>query len=117
METIILEEWDGNKEIAIRETKDQLYYYRYNDRIYVVQKVKEEKKEMTEWEKQKKELDREKEGQSDPEGNGGDKEGLYLRDYIREHYSSEGIRPEAGTVENLHERDLPWRRGLQKYHL
>lgn len=60
VETIILEEWDGKKEIAIRETKDQLYYYRYNDRIYVVQKVKEEKKEMTEWEKQKKELDRRK---------------------------------------------------------
>ena len=60
VEVIILEEWDGKKEIAIEKAEDQLYYYRYNDRIYVVQKVKEEKKEMTEWEKQKKELDQRK---------------------------------------------------------
>lgn len=60
VETIILEEWDKKKGITIKETKDQLYYYRYSDRIYVVKRVKEEKKEMTEWEKQKKELDRRK---------------------------------------------------------
>ena len=52
--------WDNKKEISIKETEDQLYYYRYNDRIYVVKRVKEEKKEMTEWEKQKKELDQRK---------------------------------------------------------
>lgn len=57
---IRLEEWDGKKEIAIEKTEDQLYYYRLHDCIYVVQKVKEEKKEMTEWEKQKKELDQRK---------------------------------------------------------
>ena len=60
VEVVILEEWDGKKEIAIKETKDQLYYYRYNDRIYVVKKVKEEKKALTEHEKQKKELDQRK---------------------------------------------------------
>lgn len=60
VEVIILEEWDGKKEIAIKETKDQLYYYRYNDRIYVVKKVKEEKKALTEYEKQKKEIDQRK---------------------------------------------------------
>ena len=57
---IRLEEWDGKKEIAIEKTEDQLYYYRLNDCIYVVQKVKEEKKELSEWEKQKKELDQRK---------------------------------------------------------
>lgn len=60
VEVIILEEWDGKKEITIEETEDQLYYYRYNDRIYVVQKVKEEKKELTEYEKQEKELNQRK---------------------------------------------------------
>lgn len=60
VEVIILEEWDGKKEIVIEETEDQLYYYRYNDRIYVVQKVKEEKKELTEYEKQEKELNQRK---------------------------------------------------------
>lgn len=60
VEVILLEERNGEKEITIKETEDQLYYYRYGDRIHVVQKVKEEKKEMTEWEKQKKELDQRK---------------------------------------------------------
>ena len=60
VEVIILEEWDGKKEITIEETEDQLYYYRYNDRIYVVQKVKEEKKELTEYEKQENELNQRK---------------------------------------------------------
>lgn len=60
VEEIILEEWDGKKEITKKKTEDQLYYYRYNDRIYVVQRVKKEEKELTEYEKQKKELDQRK---------------------------------------------------------
>lgn len=60
MKIIILEEWDGKKEIDIEATEDQLYYYRYGDRIYVVQKVKEAKTELSEYEKQKKELDQRK---------------------------------------------------------
>lgn len=60
MKIIILEAWDGKKEIDIKAAEDQLYYYRYGDRIYVVQKVKEAKTELSEWEKQKKELDQRK---------------------------------------------------------
>lgn len=60
MKIIILEAWDGKKEIDIKAAEDQLYYYRYDDRIYVVQKVKEAKTELSEWEKQKKELDQRK---------------------------------------------------------
>ena len=60
MKIIILEEWDGKKEIDIEATEDQLYYYRYGDRIYVVQRVKEAKTELSEREKQKKELDQRK---------------------------------------------------------
>lgn len=60
MKIIILEEWDGKKEIDIEAAEDQLYYYRYGDRIYVVKKVKEAKTELSEYEKQKKELDQRK---------------------------------------------------------
>ena len=60
VEVILLEERNREKEITIKETEDQLYYYRYGDRIYVVKKVKESKTELSEWEKQKKELDQRK---------------------------------------------------------
>lgn len=57
---IDLGSWSKDVVIAINEEKDQLYYYRYSDRIYIVKKVKKEENYMSEYEKQKKELDQRK---------------------------------------------------------
>lgn len=48
---IDLSRWEDQTKINLQDTKDQLYYYQYYDRIYVVKKVIQKSKKKTEQEK------------------------------------------------------------------
>lgn len=48
---IDLSRWEDQTKINLQDTKDQLYYYQYYDRIYVVKNVIQKEREKTEQEK------------------------------------------------------------------
>lgn len=54
---IDLSRWEDQTKINLQDTKDQLYYYRYYDMVYVVKKVIQKEREETENEKRAKQID------------------------------------------------------------